>query len=171
MATQKRVTYNIKENKYAKHLIRETLSLIGRIANKWEKYVEGSARDSAGDVCKEITKMKHELYACLEGSFFKEIDEEQHFDSMSLVFSMAPGYKDLYKYYQMLRMGLSEGIAIDEIMLSFKNVATLYEYWCFIKLNSIMRNKYVLVGEDNIKIDESGLFPTLIKVLVMGYLK
>lgn len=163
MATQKRVTYNTKENKYAKHLVRETLSLIGRIAIKWEKYIEGSAKDSAGDVVKKITKMRHELYACLEGSFFKEIDEEQHFDSMSLVFSMAPGYKDLYKYYQMLRMGLSEGIAIDEIMLSFKNVATLYEYWCFIKLNSIMRKRYVLVGEDNIKIDESGLFPTLIK--------
>ena len=71
-----------------------------------------------------------------------------------LVFSMAPGYRDLYKYYLMLLHGLS--VTGDVFNISVKDMALLYEYWCFIKLNSLMRSseKYVLVSQDIVKVQE-----------------
>lgn len=163
LSTRKTVVFDTKENRYAKHLIRETVSLIGRIAAKWERYSEKTQKDPTGNIVANINRMKHELNARLEESFFQDVREEYQFDSMSLVFSMAPGYRDLYKYYLMLKMGLSEGFAVDELLLSLKGLSTLYEYWCFIKLNSIMKERYSVSKGDEIKIDTTGLFATLVK--------
>jgi predicted component of viral defense system (DUF524 family) len=44
-------------------------------------------------------------------------------------------------------------------------MALLYEYWCFIKLNSLMRNseKYALVSQDIVKVQGNGLYVSLVK--------
>ncbi len=80
---------------------------------------------------------------------------------MSLVFSMAPGYRDLYKYYLMLLRGLS--ITGDVFNISVKDLALLYEYWCFIKLNSMMKDRYELISQDIVKVQGNGLFVSLVK--------
>ena len=80
---------------------------------------------------------------------------------MSLVFSMAPGYRDLYKCYLMLLRGLS--ITGDVFNISIKDLALLYEYWCFIKLNSMMKDRYQLISQDIVKVQGNGLFVALVK--------
>ncbi len=94
-------------------------------------------------------------------SFLKNVNAGAFSAGMSLVFSMAPGYRDLYKYYLMLLHGLS--ISGDVFHISVKDLAVLYEYWCFIKLNSLMKEKYELVSQDVIKVQGNGLFVTLVK--------
>ncbi|MBO0566448.1 hypothetical protein EXQ38_15335 [Clostridium botulinum] len=44
-----------------------------------------------------------------------------------------------------------------------KNLALLYEYWCFIKINSILRKKYKMIKNDIIKVNTNGIFVTLKK--------
>ena len=44
-----------------------------------------------------------------------------------------------------------------------KDLALLYEYWCFIKLNSLMKDRYQLLSQDIIKVSGNGLFVSLIK--------
>ncbi len=74
---------------------------------------------------------------------------------------MAPGYRDLYRYYLMLLRGLS--ITGEIFNISVKNLAELYEYWCFIKLNTLMKERYELVSQDIIKVHGNGLFVSLVK--------
>ena len=39
----------------------------------------------------------------------------------------------------------------------------LYEYWCFIKLNSLMKERYKLLSQDIIRVQGSGLYVSLVK--------
>lgn len=59
----------------------------------------------------------------------------------------------------MLLKGLS--IQSDLFRLSMKDVAQLYEYWCFLKIHELLGRKYELVKQDVIKLNRSGLFVTL----------
>ncbi|PUU89936.1 nuclease domain-containing protein, partial [Halanaerobium sp.] len=83
----------------------------------------------------------------------------QKIDSISLVLQMAPGYKELYKYYLMLLKGLS--LNGDIFRLSIKELWQLYEYWTFLKLNSLLQDKYKLVKNNIIDLDYSGINVTL----------
>lgn len=80
---------------------------------------------------------------------------------MSLVFSMAPGYRELYRCHLMLQHGLS--FTGDLFRLSVKDLAVLYEYWCFIKLGSLMRQRYQLVSQDVIRSEAKGICIALVK--------
>ena len=80
---------------------------------------------------------------------------------MSLVFSMAQGYRELYKYYLMMHRGLA--VNGDIFRISVKDTAQLYEYWCFIKLFSILKKDYKLISPDVIKVDNSGITVSLVK--------
>lgn len=79
--------------------------------------------------------------------------------SVTLVLQMAPGYREVYRCYLMLLKGLS--IQSDLFRLSMKDVAQLYEYWCFLKLNQLLGQKYKLVKQDIIKVNRNGIFVTL----------
>ena len=75
--------------------------------------------------------------------------------SVSLVFSMASGYREIYKYYLMLQKGLN--INSNIFAISMKDLPLLYEYWCFIKINSLLRKKYKLISSDFIKVNNEGI--------------
>ena len=81
--------------------------------------------------------------------------------SVSLVFSMASGYKEIYKYYLMLQKGLN--INSNIFAISMKDLPLLYEYWCFIKINSLLRKKYKLISSDFIKVNNEGIVVALRK--------
>lgn len=61
----------------------------------------------------------------------------------------------------MLLRGLSINSGIFNI--SVKNVSLLYEYWCFIKINSMLKEKYHLIKHDVLRVDKRGMFVTLKK--------
>ena len=73
--------------------------------------------------------------------------------SISLVLQMAPGYRDVYRFYLMLMKGLS--IQSDLFRISMKDLAQLYEYWCFLKFISLFSHKYELVSQDLIKVNRT----------------
>ena len=68
---------------------------------------------------------------------------------------MAPGYKEVYKYYLMLQKGLT--INSDIFNISMKDLSLLYEYWCFIKINALLKKKYKLLISDIFKIKDKGI--------------
>ncbi|WP_264173352.1 nuclease domain-containing protein [Clostridium estertheticum] len=74
---------------------------------------------------------------------------------------MASGYSEIYKYYLMLQKGLS--INSNIFSLSMKELSLLYEYWCFIKINSLLRKRYKLISTDFITINRGGIFVSLKK--------
>ena len=54
-----------------------------------------------------------------------------------------------YKYYLMLQKGLS--INSNIFSLSMKELSLLYEYWCFIKINALLRKRYKIISSDFIE--------------------
>ncbi len=150
-------TVDTYENQFLKHMIN---LIINKLSNLKYKYMKLD-RTKDDLLINEIDNMIKELNSYLRGTFLNKVSKFQMKDSFSLVLRMAPGYKDVYKYYLMLKKGLV--LHGDMFKLSVKDLALLYEYWCFIKINSILRKKYKLIQNDVIEVNTNGVFVTLKK--------
>lgn len=154
LAVNKQVTYDTSENRLTKYILSSTV-------RKLEYFRQNYKLMQPGDnVITEIDDMIKNIGRRANTSFLSDIGDQSSV-SISLVFSMAPGYRDLYKYWLMLSRGLS--ITGDIFNISVKDLAVLYEYWCFIKLNSLMKEKYELISQDVIKTQAKGLTVSLVK--------
>lgn len=157
LGVKRQVTYNTKENQLTKYILQST----ARKLESFKKNYMRLQRKEDQAVIDKIDSMIKELNRRCTTTFLAEVNAKEVSSGMSLVFSMAPGYRDLYKYYLMLLRGLS--ITGDVFNISVKDLALLYEYWCFIKLNSMMKDKYRLISQDIVKVQGNGLFVSLVK--------
>ena len=157
MSVKKQVTFNNKENKLVKYMLKETIKRLEVLKKQYLRL----SRQEDPEVVKKINSMISNINRRVNTSFLAEVESTTGNIGMSLVFSMAPGYRELYKYYLMLQRGLD--ITGDVFDISVKDLAVLYEYWCFIKLNSILKDKYDLISQDIIKAEGNSLTVTLVK--------
>lgn len=157
LGVKRQVTYNTKENQLTKYILQST----ARKLESFKKNYMRLQRKEDQAVIDKIDSMTKELNRRCNTTFLAEVNAKEASSGMSLVFSMAPGYRDLYKYYLMLLRGLS--ITGDVFNISVKDLALLYEYWCFIKLNSMMKDKYQLISQDIVKVQGNGVFVSLVK--------
>ena len=157
LAVRKQISYDTKENQLTKYILLST----ARKLDVFKKSYTKLQRKEDQTVIAKIDGMVKEISRRCNTTFLAEVDAKEASSGMSLVFSMAPGYRDLYKYYLMLLRGLS--ITGDVFNISIKDLALLYEYWCFIKLNSMMKERYELISQDIVKVQENGLFVSLVK--------
>lgn len=158
LAVRKQITYDTTENQFTKFILNSTVKQLQEFKKRYCSTVDGADETVISRADYMISAIKHSV----SSSFLEEVSEYKASQSMSLVFGMAPGYRELYKYYLMLKRGLS--INGDVFKLSMKDTAQLYEYWCFIKLVSIMKKKdYRLFSDDVIKVNKSGVTVTLVK--------
>ncbi|MFP4199764.1 MAG: DUF2357 domain-containing protein, partial [Halanaerobium sp.] len=155
LAVEKKLSYDNFENKFIKWSFSE---LIKRLKHFKLNY-QSSKMNPDRNLITKIDQMIRKLNLKLKHSFLAEVGELQKIDSISLVLQMAPGYKELYKYYLMLLRGLS--LNGDIFRLSIKELWQLYEYWTFLKLNSLLKDKYKLVKNNIIELDYSGINITL----------
>ena len=144
MAVRKYVTYDTKENRLAKHMIERTLYRVEDFKRSYLDYTkesesDGTKRQQDAIFVKQINSQTGIIRGRLTGSFLNDIHYNNENVEMSLVFSMAPGYRELFRCY--LKMEQALEIFNDIFNMSQKDLATLYEYWCFIKLNAIVREK------------------------------
>lgn len=157
MMTKKTVNFDTFENRFIKYILNVILKRLNQM--KQEYYGQGKNYDE--HVLQKIIEMTTKIHKCIEYSFLKNVGQLHTLNTLSLVLNMAPGYKDVYKYYLILIKGLS--LYGDLFKISVKDLALLYEYWCFIKLNSLFRKRYELLSQDMIKVDHRGLIVTLKK--------
>ncbi len=157
LTIRKNICFDTFENRFVKYILKVVLKKLEGVKINYIKL--GRKKDD--EVIKRLDSMKKEINRRLEFSFLREVGDLHTLNSLSLVLNMAPGYKDLYKYYLMLIKGLSLNGEVFKI--SIKDLNVLYEYWCFIKLNSLLKIKYKLIKQDLIKVDNTGLFVTLCK--------
>lgn len=157
LVTKKNISFDTFENRFIKYILKSILKRLIDVKVNYTKL----KRDTDKEIIKSIDRMNKEIEKRVEFSFLKDVGDLYTLNSLSLVLNMAPGYRDVYKYYLMLIKGLSLNGEVFKI--SVKDLALLYEYWCFIKLNSLLKNKYKLLKQDLVRIDNSGLFITLTK--------
>ncbi len=153
LGINRQVTYDTTENRFVKFMIVNILKKIKQLCNDYNKL----DRNKDIEIINNLNNMIREIENKIRYSFFNSIGETHY--TISLIFKMGLGYKKLYDCYLMLLKGLS--IHSDIFHISIKDLSLLYEYWCFIKINSIIKQKYNIIKQDIINTDNSGMFVTL----------
>jgi hypothetical protein len=137
----KTLTTNTVENKFFKHAVIKTtkrfINVKNYIVNRYENKISKSFND-------ELNFIQKELKTLAANPFFKQIDDFQGLKQESLVLQKATGYSTIYKSWIMLNSGLSFLDGIQKIEL--KNIAELYQIWCFLEVKRIIQK---LLGKDN----------------------
>ena len=154
---KKQITYNTVENQFTKIILKSTIRKLKDFRDRYTR----STKKPEQTVLGSVDSMTNILNKLINTTFLREVDDYKATQSMSLVFEMAPGYRELYKYYLMMQRGLS--VHGDVFRMSLKDTAQLYEYWCFIKLVTLMKKNYHLASPDVIKVDNTGVTITLVK--------
>ncbi|MBP2117206.1 restriction endonuclease-like protein [Cohnella lubricantis] len=158
LETKRKLDYDTAENRFLRWMLERIDRKLTEIR---EKLLErGRDRVTDPELVEQIVRMKSRLRRFLQLDFLREVGDLRHI-SVSLVLQMAPGYRDVYRIYLMLMKGLS--IQSDLFHLSMKDLAQLYEYWCFLKIHELLASKYRLVSQDIIRVNRTGLFVTLDK--------
>ena len=147
MEIKKRTTLDIYENQYVKYMIRRILNKI--------RYVKKNIPDKNQVSYEILSRYENKLNNHLNG-FFREISDIKNIKSMTLVFKMASGYKEVYFYYNLLSKGLDICEGLYDI--SNKKLWNLYEIWCYLKIHSIIKELgYTSKDSSFIQVDSNGL--------------
>ncbi|MCI6160527.1 MAG: DUF2357 domain-containing protein [Prevotellaceae bacterium] len=134
---------------------------LGKITDKYailKKRIE--AVKNASNVMKEdmqatMATLKH----LQRNPFFRNVGNYKGMSQESLVLQKATGYSQIYRTWSLLRRSysLNDGI----YRLQTKDIATLYEIWCFIEVSHIVKEKLHLSDEDidhRNRMEMNGLF-------------
>ncbi len=153
MTVNKQITFHTHENRFVKWMMTRLASKLEDLLcrfknNRWNK------ADQDPELVKTIEGMKRSLTRKLSNPFWRELALPDR-TVQSLVMQLAPGYRDAYQIY----LTVSKGLALQNGMykMSVKDVATLYEYWTYLKLGQILNKKYEMISQDIIKVDRKGL--------------
>ncbi|WP_411738899.1 DUF2357 domain-containing protein [Peribacillus sp. S4] len=155
---KKELRYDTMENRYVKwmmeRLIHKFDDLLGALMNKNKRWKE--VPDT--ELLLRLNQMKQQLESRKNNVFWRSIGRLDR-SVMSLVLQMAPGYRDAFQIY----LTVSKGLMLQGKLyqMSVKDVATLYEYWTFLKLGQILSSKYTLLSQDIVSVNRDGLFVNL----------
>ena len=158
LCVRKTITFDTSENRLVKFMVqrilRRTKEFTERLKNVYPQNKIKSITDKTEHISRDLNRI-------LTTTILRNVADYSASESMSLVFEMAPGYRELYKFYLMLLNGIS--VTGDIFKVSVRETALLYEYWCFLKLYDILKAKYTLKSPDVIKVDRRGVTVDIVK--------
>lgn len=134
-------TNDTQENRFLKFTL-------GQITSKYDtlkRRVEGI--NTVSDIKKaEMSKTLSSLQHLVRNPFFRTVGRYKGMNQESMVLQKASGYSQVYRTWNLLRRGYSlyDGL----YRLQTKDIATLYEIWCFIEVSHIVKEQLHLSDED-----------------------
>lgn len=143
-----------QENRFLKYALSQIIAKYETL----KKYIESIGKLS--DV------LKDDMDACLDAlkhiqrnPFFRTIGRFKGLNQESLVLQKAAGYSQVYRTWNLLRRSysLQDGL----YRLQTKDIATLYEIWCFIEVSHIVKEQLGIEKEDmehRNRMEMNGLF-------------
>lgn len=153
---RKQHTVDTHENRYVKYTMERIVSKLENLVAAIKKVFPEKETDAQliTKLDMRITTLRHKL----RSPFWQRIGKLDR-SINSLVLQMGNGYREVFQIY----VTISKSIVLhgELYKMSVKDIATLYEYWTFLKLGSILQ-KYCISGEQNIiQISNDGLFLNL----------
>lgn len=153
---KKVTTIDIFENRFVKYMIQQTIRRLKSIKIYLDPNDERE-NDTLISIRKKIKILNMYL-----NTYFQDVNDLKGNKSMSLIFQMAPGYKEMYKKYIMLNKGLDLGD--DLFKITPKKLYSLYEMWCYIKIHKILCNLGYEVEEYGIlQYKDNGMYLSLLQ--------
>ncbi|MBR1881377.1 MAG: restriction endonuclease-like protein, partial [Prevotella sp.] len=143
-----------QENRFLKYAL-------GQIADKYEslkKRIE-AIKNTSDTMKQDMERMLSTLKHLQRNPFFRTVGRFKGLTQESLVLQRATGYSQIYRTWNLLRRAysLNDGI----YRLQSKDIATLYEIWCFIEVSHIVREQLGIKQEDiehRSRMEMNGLF-------------
>lgn len=123
-----------QENRFLKYAL-------SQIASRYEtlkKRIE-AIKNTSETLKQEMNVMQKTLTHLQRNPFFRTVGRFKGLTQESLVLQRATGYSQVYRTWQLLRRAysLNDGM----YRLQSKDIATLYEIWCFIEVSHIVREQ------------------------------
>ncbi len=119
-------TFDTPENRFVKWFVRELQSWVEKLL-AWEQFPD-RARD-------EFVELKGQLELALHDPLFDEVGEMVYFPATSQVLLKRSGYRELLELYRQYLSSKRPAFFRDlQEAIDSRDVATLYEYWCFFEL-------------------------------------
>ena len=130
-----------QENRFLKYALYEVTKNYERI----KKGIEGIQNVSEA-MKKDMSEMLHTLKYLQRNPFFRTVGRFKGLNQESLILQKATGYSQIYRTWNLLRRAysLNDGI----FRLQTKDIASLYEIWCFIEVSHIVKEQLGLADED-----------------------
>lgn len=155
---KKEITYDTNENRYIKWMMERLIHKLVDLHHSIKEQNERFKLQQDRLLTEKIKQMINELENRLKQRFWRSIGKLNR-SVMSLVLQMAPNYRDAFQIFLIISRGLV--LQGKVYRMSVKDVATLYEYWTFLKLGQILGRHYKLVSQDIVKVNRNGLFVIL----------
>ena len=155
---KKKLTYDTNENRYIKWTMERLIYKLKDLLKTVQKQNNRFKKNMDTVLVEKIKWMISQLQTKRRLPFWRDIGKLDR-SVMSLVLQMEPSYREAFKIY----LTVSKGLVLQGkiYQLSLKDVATLYEYWTFLKLGQILGKSYKLISQDVVQVNREGLFVNL----------
>ena len=151
------LSYDTQENRFIAWAIKDILKSLKRLHGSVAATNEKISKNGKSRLDAEIRFLgdhQRKLRFRLNDSVFADVSEFNNQNLFSTTLTMAPGYKEFYHRYLLLKKGLT---LHDNALfkMDYKEISLLYEYWCFLKTVRLLRTnpKYDLTSNDIVKIE------------------
>ena len=130
-----------QENRFLKYALQQITSKYDALKKRIE-----TIRNYSIEQKEQMDKMLQTLKHLGGHPFFRTVGKFKGFNQESLILQRATGYSQVYRIWNMLKRAysLNDGI----YRLQSKDIATLYEIWCFIEVSHIVRDQLGLTQDD-----------------------
>lgn len=130
-----------QENRFLKHALATIASKYETLKNRIE-----AIRNTSDSMRLEMKAMLATMKQLQHNPFFRTVGRFKGLTQESLILQKASGYSQVYRTWNLLRRAysLNDGI----YRLQSKDIATLYEIWCFIEVSHIVKEQLHLTDED-----------------------
>lgn len=123
-----------QENRFLKHALAEITTKYESLKNRIEA-IKNTSETMREEMRTMLATMKHLQH----NPFFRTVGRFKGLTQESLILQKASGYSQVYRTWNLLRRAysLNDGI----YRLQSKDIATLYEIWCFIEVSHIVKEQ------------------------------
>ena len=130
-----------QENRFLKYVLQQITSKYDALKKRIE-----TIRNYSVEQKEQMDQMSQTLKHLGCHPFFRTVGKFKGFNQESLILQRATGYSQVYRTWNMLKRAysLNDGI----YRLQSKDIATLYEIWCFIEVSHIVRDQLGLTQDD-----------------------
>ncbi|WP_391368140.1 DUF2357 domain-containing protein [Lysinibacillus sp. KU-BSD001] len=155
---KKQQTYDTHENRYVKWTMHRIRARIGHVKEKVLKSYKSRNVSPDSALLQLLEHMEQQLGIHLRKPLWKQVGQLDR-SVYSLVMQMGTGYREVFQIYAILSQSLV--LHGDIYKMSVKDIATLYEYWTFLKLGQILSDKCIGLEQDIVRVNRNGLYVNL----------
>ena len=142
VVSKKTLHIDTPENRFIKATLEQSIIKLEKIRHASCSLMRSGQLERSGQpqlsnsFLKQLEHWQQTLRRFRSHPFFREVGKFKGLTKESLVLQQKPGYSKVYKTWQQLKWYLELLDGVDQ--LSLRNVAEMYEVWCFLEIRRIL---------------------------------